>query len=69
MAHLSATIDGRSTTRPLYVFAGGLMLLYGWKRGKLLGSILTFAGSNLIARGLTGKSLRQALSDWANDDS
>jgi hypothetical protein len=45
------------------------MLLYGWKRGKLLGSILTFAGSNLIARGLTGKSLHQALNDWANDGS
>jgi uncharacterized membrane protein len=71
MAHASATIDdrGRSTARPLYVLAGGLMLLYGWKRGKLLGSILTFAGSSLIARGLTGKSLHQALNDWANDGS
>jgi uncharacterized membrane protein len=45
------------------------MLLYGWKRGKLLGSILTFAGSSLIARGLTGKSLHQALNDWAHDGS
>jgi len=45
------------------------MLLYGWKRGKLLGSILTFAGSSLIARGLTGKSLHQALNDWAREDS
>jgi uncharacterized membrane protein len=45
------------------------MVLYGWKRGKLLGSILTFAGSNLIARGLTGKSLHQALNDWARDGS
>ena len=43
------------------------MLLYGWKRGKLLGSILTFAGSSLIARGLTGKSLHQALNDWARE--
>jgi uncharacterized membrane protein len=71
MAHASATFDDGhpSTTKPLYVLAGGLMVLYGWKRGKLLGSILTFAGSNLIARGLTGKSLHQALNDWARDGS
>jgi hypothetical protein len=71
MAHASATIDdgGRGATKPLYVLAGGLMVLYGWKRGKLLGSILTFAGSNLIARGLTGKSLHQALNDWAHEGS
>jgi uncharacterized membrane protein len=41
------------------------MVWYGWKRGKLLGSILTFAGSNLIAKGLTGKNLQQAWNDWA----
>jgi uncharacterized membrane protein len=72
MAHASTTFDdggGQHTTRPLYVLAGGLMLLYGWKRGKLLGTILMFAGSNLIARGLTGKSLHQALNDWAREGS
>jgi uncharacterized membrane protein len=71
MAHVSAVFDdgGHRTTKPLYVIAGALMVLYGWKRGKLLGSILTFAGSNLIARGLTGKSLHQALNDWARDGS
>jgi hypothetical protein len=70
-AHSVVHIDDRDrpSTKPLYVLAGGLMLLYGWKRGKLLGSILTFAGSSLIARGLTGKSLHQALNDWAREDS
>jgi len=69
--HCVVHIDDREhpSTKPLYVLAGGLMLLYGWKRGKLLGSILTFAGSSLIARGLTGKSLHQALNDWAREDS
>jgi uncharacterized membrane protein len=67
MAHALVRIDDRDlhTTKPLYVIAGGLMVWYGWRRGKLLGSILTFAGSNLIAKGLTGKNLQQALNDWA----